>query len=166
VTHHQREAIALGDRMAVLHEGKVLQTGPAQEIFRRPRSAFVARFVRTVNVLAGAVVGDAAAPRFRCEGGVVLDIASGVPTGPAHLCVRPEEVRLLAEAGSAPNHVPVTVLSLRDQGSTLHVQLAGAPALEALVTHREARELGLRAGQTLWAQLPRDVLHVIPAADA
>ena len=162
VTHHQREATALGDRLAVLHQGRVLQTGPADEIFRRPRSAFVARFVRPLNVLAGRVEGDAGPAQFRCEGGHLLEIQTGVPAGPAHLCVRPEEVRLLSGELEAPNQLPVTVVSLRDQGSTLHVELAGALALDALVTHREARELGLRPGLTMWARLPRDVLHVIP----
>lgn len=164
VTHHQREAIALGDRMAVLHEGRVLQTGPAEEVLRRPRSAFVARFVRTLNVIAGSVTSEEGTTRFRCDGGGVLEVPPGVSAGRAHLCVRPEEVRLLRGELQGPNHLSMTVASLRDQGSTLHVELAGAPALQALVTHREARELGLRPGLKLWAQLPREVLHIIPAS--
>ena len=165
VTHHQREAMAMGDRMAVLHQGRVLQTGPAAEVFRRPRSAFVARFVRTLNVLTGTVEGGAGTPRFRCEDGRLLEVPPGVPAGPAHLCVRPEEVRLLSGEVEAPNHLPVTVASLRDQGSTLQVELAGALALQALVTHREARALGLRPGLKIWAQLPPEALHVIPGED-
>ena len=155
VTHHQREAMSLGDRMAVLHEGRVLQTGTAEEVFRRPCSPFVARFVRTLNLFAGQVE----AGRFHCADGPVLELPQGVPAGPGHACVRPEEVRLLAEEPMAGNRFPVTVVSLRDQGSTLQVALAGPLSLQALLTHREARELRLHLGQGLWAQL--GVPHVI-----
>ena len=155
VTHHQREAMALGDRMAILHEGRVLQTGTAEDVFRRPCSPFVARFVRTLNVLAGMVEEN----RFRCEGGTVLRISPGSPPGPGHLCVRPEEVRLHGAEPEAANRLQVTVVSLRDQGSTLQAELAGSLSLQALLTHREARELGLHPGQRLWAEF--DSLHVI-----
>lgn len=165
VTHHQREAIGLGDRLAVLHEGRILQTGPAAEIFRRPRSAFVARFVRSLNVLPGTVQSGDGTARFRCDGDILLEVAAGATAGAAHVCVRPEEVRLLTEKLEALNCLPMTVASMRDQGSTLQVELTGPLALQALVTHREARELGLRPGLRIWAQLPPETLHVIPGDD-
>jgi hypothetical protein len=65
---------------------------------------------------------------------------------------------------SEANRFRVTVESLRDQGSTLQVELTGDLSLRALLTHREARELGLRAGLELWARLPIDALHLIPDA--
>lgn len=155
VTHHQREAMALGDRMAVLHEGRILQTGPAEEVFRRPCSAFVAGFVRTLNVLPGRVE----AGRFRCDGGPAFHLPAEVSVGTGHLCVRPEEIRLSREEPVGPNRLRVAVATLRDQGSTLEVQLAGPLPLKALLTHREARDLGLHPGLELWAE-PMD-LHVI-----
>ena len=165
VTHHQREAMSLGDRMAVLHEGRILQTGTAEEVFRRPRSAFVARFVRTLNVFEGHVEAASGSLRFRCTDGPLLEIEANAPAGPAHLCVRPEEVKLLATEPQEPNRLVLTVASLRDQGSTLQVELAGALPLQALLTHREARQLGLRPGLQLWVQLPPEALHVIPGGD-
>jgi putative spermidine/putrescine transport system ATP-binding protein len=160
VTHHQREAMALGDRLAILHEGRIQQTGSAEDVFRRPCTAFVARFVRTLNVLPGTVEPG----RFRCRSGPLLTIPLGHPAGPGHLCLRPEEVRLQAVESSEANRFRVTVESLRDQGSTLQVELTGDLSLRALLTHREARELGLRAGLELWARLPIDALHLIPDA--
>ncbi len=156
VTHHQREAMALGDRLAVLHEGRILQTGPAEAVFRRPCSPFVARFVRTLNVLPGQVE----AGRFRCDGGPAFLLASSAPLGPGHLCVRPEEIRLSRAEPAGANRLRVAVAALRDQGSTLEVQLAGLLPLKALLTHREARALDLHPGLELWAE-PED-LHVIP----
>lgn len=160
VTHHQREAMSLGDRLAVMHQGRILQTGPADEVFRRPQSSFVARFVRALNVFPGTVTASSGTGRFHCDGGGAFEVPRSAPAGPAHLCVRPEEVRLHLEEPAASNRLEVKVVSLRDQGSTLLAELAGTPALQALLTHREARELGLHPGQALWAQLGE--LHVIP----
>lgn len=161
VTHHQREAMSLGDRMAVLHEGRILQTGTAEEVFRRPRSVFVARFVRTLNVFPGRVESGRESLQFHCAKGPQVEIAPTPRVGPGHLCVRPEEVKLLATEPRESNRLAMTVASLRDQGSTLLVELAGALPLQALLTHREARLLGLRPGLELWAQLPPEAVHVI-----
>jgi len=55
VTHDQQEALAMSDRLAVLNEGKVEQIGTPQEIYEHPATAFVAGFVGTSNVIAGAL---------------------------------------------------------------------------------------------------------------
>jgi len=56
VTHDFEEAIALGDRIAVLGEGRIQQVGTAEQVFRQPNSEFVARFAMARNIFAGEVV--------------------------------------------------------------------------------------------------------------
>ena len=56
VTHDQEEAMAMGDAMAVINEGKVLQQGSAEEIYESPNSRFVAEFVDSINLFEGKVV--------------------------------------------------------------------------------------------------------------
>ena len=51
VTHDQNEALSMSDRMAIVNEGKLVQIGTPQEIYRRPRTKFVATFVGSSNVL-------------------------------------------------------------------------------------------------------------------
>lgn len=60
VTHDQKEALSIADRMAVLHEGEVLQVGTPSEIYRRPSSRFVADFIGESNFLEGTVVRSGA----------------------------------------------------------------------------------------------------------
>src|SRR5919109_31258 len=55
VTHDQEEAMTLSDRIAVMSEGRILQVGPPDEVYGRPRTAFVASFVGKVTLLAGTV---------------------------------------------------------------------------------------------------------------
>lgn len=52
VTHDQQEAFALADRMAIMHAGQIEQVGTPQELYRRPRTAFIARFLGLDNVIA------------------------------------------------------------------------------------------------------------------
>jgi ABC-type Fe3+/spermidine/putrescine transport system ATPase subunit len=56
VTHNQEEALAMSDRVAVLHEGRIEQVGPKIEVYNRPVTRFVASFVGSPNRLAGTIV--------------------------------------------------------------------------------------------------------------
>jgi putative spermidine/putrescine transport system ATP-binding protein len=51
VTHDQGEALSMADRVAVFNEGRIMQVGAPEEIYRRPRTRFVADFVGSSNVL-------------------------------------------------------------------------------------------------------------------
>ena len=57
VTHDQKEALAIADRMAVMDAGRILQIGTPREVYARPRSAAVARFIGETNLLRGRIVG-------------------------------------------------------------------------------------------------------------
>jgi sn-glycerol 3-phosphate transport system ATP-binding protein len=63
VTHDQVEAMTLGDRLAVMNKGRLLQVGTPEEVYRRPQNVFIARFVGSpaMNLLPGTAVGQGAA---------------------------------------------------------------------------------------------------------
>lgn len=91
VTHDQDEALAMSDRVAVMHEGRIRQVSAPQDIYRRPADLFVAGFVGEVNLIpaklrSGIVYGPAGEglPAARCPEGE-RDVT---------LCVRPEHLRL------------------------------------------------------------------------
>ena len=109
VTHEQEEAFALGDRVAVLHGGRLEQVAPPVELYHRPRTPFVARFIGRANWFAstcraegGDLVVEAegwSAPlRLRSEH---AEAHAGEPGKQAELWVRPESLRLGAAAGGA-----------------------------------------------------------------
>ncbi|NIM51208.1 MAG: ATP-binding cassette domain-containing protein [Gemmatimonadales bacterium] len=100
VTHEQEEAFALGDRVAVLRDGRLQQVGTAPDLYERPETLFVARFVGRASVLRGVMTAD---NRARLEGGVEWAVETGdrVAAGtPVAVVVRPEAVRF-AETGVA-----------------------------------------------------------------
>lgn len=55
VTHNQSEALAMADRIVVMHQGKIQQAGSPQEVYRAPQNRFVAEFVGTNNIFSGSV---------------------------------------------------------------------------------------------------------------
>jgi putrescine transport system ATP-binding protein len=89
VTHDQQEALALADRIAVLEAGRVAQIGPPQEVYARPASRFVARFLGAANVLEGRMQGSVFAS---AEAGV--DIAADLPAETIAIALRAEHIRL------------------------------------------------------------------------
>jgi ABC-type Fe3+/spermidine/putrescine transport system ATPase subunit len=95
VTHDQGEAFSLADRLIVMNEGRVEQIGVPQEIYARPKSLFVARFVGDANIL----------PGVRRQNRVELDIGASFksdgPDGPLAFVLRPEVIQI-AEAHDSP----------------------------------------------------------------
>ncbi len=94
VTHDQDEAMAMADRMVVMLDGKVQQIGPQEEIFMRPATPFVARFIGRSNLLSGRLEAGGA---LELTGGNRIDLAGQYGrSGPSTLAVRPESIRLVA----------------------------------------------------------------------
>ena len=94
VTHDQVEAMTLGDRIAVMSGGKLLQLGTPQEIYRRPANVFVAGFIGSppMNLL------SASAADGRLHAGDLELVVPGVPPGELVIGVRPEALRLVTGA--------------------------------------------------------------------
>jgi ABC-type Fe3+/spermidine/putrescine transport system ATPase subunit len=101
VTHDQKEALSLADRIAVMHQGRVAQLGPPQEVYSRPASRFVAEFLGDTNFLDGVIAEIGAAGRCLAETplGVLSAVSrpGNVNSGDKVLCsLRPEALRLTA----------------------------------------------------------------------
>ncbi len=90
ITHDQSEAMALCDRLAVMHDGRILQTGAPEDLYRRPASLFVANFLGGANVLRGSVTLTAGAPEF-VAGSCRMRLADVPALGPSDLVFRPED---------------------------------------------------------------------------
>jgi spermidine/putrescine transport system ATP-binding protein len=100
VTHDQREAMSLSDRVAVLSHGQIEQLGAPLDVYRSPASAYVARFVGDANVLPVEVrgIGPGASADITLAGARTSASATpGIAPGPAQLVVRAEHVDLVDE---------------------------------------------------------------------
>ena len=168
VTHDRAEALRLGDRVAVLLEGRVAQVGPPAEVFTRPVSKAVARLVGADTILEGTVLGAA-------EGLLILEVAGQrveavgtLRAGERALVVlRPEDVTLLpaAEMGrvsSARNNLPGRVVRLAPAGPLIRVHLDCGTPVTALVTRPSAAALSLAEGTAVIATFKASAAHCLP----
>jgi len=123
VTHDQREALALSDRIVVLNDGRVEQVGEPDLVYRHPASPFVARFVGDSNVLAVEVEAGGAVARI--AGHSVPVRSDGIPPGPAWLVLRPEVVRLSPPADEPGLRGVVRDVSFRGTGHSYRIEVPG-----------------------------------------
>jgi ABC-type Fe3+/spermidine/putrescine transport system ATPase subunit len=146
VTHDQREALALSDRIVVLDEGRIEQLGTPDTIYRQPSSPFAARFVGDANVLPVEVVGHGGGRAAVTLAGQSLSVPcdADLPAGDAWLVLRPEVVRLGAPDGAGLRGT-VRDLAFRGSGFGYRLEIAGlAETLKAEVPAEAGRphELG------------------------
>lgn len=140
VTHDQGEAFALGDRVVVMRDGRIAQSGTPLEVWRRPADAFVARFLGFENVVPASVTGAAADTPWG-----KLPVPEGSPQGAVELLVRPAGVRLVAAGEGLA--CTVTARTFKGTHAALRLQPRdGGPHLEAACPLREAPETGDATG--------------------
>ncbi len=161
VTHDQEEALTLADRIAVMNHGMIEQVGTPLEIYRRPVSRFVADFVGVMNVLDATATGGMVHIGTRALR-LLDDIA---PTGPVHLCIRPEDVVVRGVGAATANAVPVRIETLEFTGPFFRAILrldGGEAPLVADLSINDVSDLALAAGQAVTVALPPDRLRLYP----
>lgn len=163
VSHNLEEAFSVADHAAILHDGRFQQIGPIDELFRRPNSEFVARFVRTENIFSGRARTPVAEPtQTRIElGSTVLDVP-GQHTGAVKFVIRPDQILLLPPGeptGHGSNCFELHVAGWRDCGAYVRLELTGPINL---VTHTTPAAFSqLRHCSRLTAVLPLQSIHVL-----
>jgi len=165
VTHDRSEAIALGDWMAVMVEGRIRQTGPVRDVFRRPADAQVAACAGIENVLPAEIVSRHAGLLTIAVGPVHLDVIDDGESGPLFACLHAEDIALTREpphpAGSARNRVPAVISGIAIDGPLARVELNCGFPLIAVVTAQSAAELALQPGDSVYAVIKTTALHLV-----
>ncbi|MCX5439950.1 MULTISPECIES: ABC transporter ATP-binding protein [unclassified Streptomyces] len=136
VTHDQGEAFALADRVVVMRDGRIAQSGTPLEVWQHPADEFVARFLGFDNVVDATIVGEVADTPWG-----KVPVPAGSPQGRAKILVRPAGVRLVP-AAEAQLTCTVTARTFRGTHVAVHLQAAEAPRLEAACALRDAPEPG------------------------
>jgi molybdate transport system ATP-binding protein len=158
VTHDLLDAVALGDRMVVIENGGIVQTGTPAEVTARPRSKYVADLTG-VNLLRGTAHGT----RLELDGGGQLT-CSGSATGQALAVVPPHGVSVSRQRpeGQQPNTWPGQISAVDLMGDRVRVRIDGTPAITAEVPPAAVDELKLDDGGELWASVDPTAITVYP----
>jgi putative spermidine/putrescine transport system ATP-binding protein len=162
VTHDQREALTMSDRIAVINGGSIMQLDTPRAIYDQPANRFVAEFIGESSFLPVQRDGQT----WRCAGQPLQVAENNAPSGPAVLMLRPERLRILNEAGGEPeadlNVLPARVTAVIYQGDSFLLQatladgsaipargIASRDALAAIPAPGEPVRLGLSVADTV-----------------
>ena len=166
VSHNLEEAFSVADRAAILHQGLLQQVGTLDELLRKPKSEFVARFMRSENIFSAEVTGRGVRDsdtRVKFSN-VELEIA-GRYNGKLMLMIRPED--LIVRPGSqynakSKNVIRVKLVRSRDCGGYVRVELDGPISLVAHITHAAFADLQETHQHDVIAELDLKNIHILP----
>jgi iron(III) transport system ATP-binding protein len=119
VTHDQTEALALGDRIAVMEEGRILQIGPPDTLFRKPAAPMVAEFFGQMNWIDGVAGKDG---KIETSLGT-LQAPSSTAAGPVRLGIRPFDIQIQTEKSRQVNELTGNVTDELFLGEQVHLSV-------------------------------------------
>jgi iron(III) transport system ATP-binding protein len=166
VTHDQEEALAMADRIVVMNHGGVEQVGVPTEVYTRPRSPFVARFVGQMNFLSA--VAAATPGRVDVDGVEMRHSvpATFAPGTPLTVAVRPEEILVGPPAAAAENAVLTRIRAAQFLGpfTRLSLVLPGetGQAVDCDVAAHAWASLGVGEGAEVPLAFQPEALRVFP----
>lgn len=172
VTHNQSEALAMADRVVIMNEGQVQQVGSPMDVYRAPRTRFVAEFVGTNNIIDGTV---AAVDRDACTVETKLGAltssnpsSAGIAVGDrVHVVVSADLVAVNDHgAASGANTVTARLVGESFVGNvvTLVLEAGGGQELKVQLQQRALQGLGLRNNDEVTLTFDRHDSLIIPAS--
>ena len=168
VTHDQKEALSLADRMAVMHRCCIIQVGAPRELYLHPRSRFVASFLGEANWLPGrvkSVQGDLV--EVQTDLGLIVGAAAtnGLKTGSSVLCcIRPESIALSAPSQPGANRFRAKVERDVFLGEMRHVHLRSGKTV--LLSYRlQVQADAAQSGSEVEFAIDHHDVTVLPAEE-
>ena len=163
-THDMSQGQQLADRIGVLLDGRLVQTGNATDIFRSPQNEEVAHFVGMENIIEGVIIANNEGIATVNIGGNAIQAVSSYPVGKeVYACIRPEDITLALSStqSSARNSFQAKVTQVTFLGPLSRVEINCGFRLVALVTKISAEELNLQVGREVYATFKATGVHIM-----
>ena len=161
ITHDFTEALYLADRIAVMQDGKILQVGSPSEIFRTPRSVFVANFVGMENVFKARYEDGKAVLKNGMEISIVRD--ESITNKEISIAIRPENIIITKEkfTSSARNNFKGEVIDIIDQGALSRITVDIGILINVLITNQSLEDLIIKTGEEVWLTFKACSVHTL-----
>jgi len=166
VTHDQSEALRMSDRIAVMHDGGIVQVGVPSLVMNNPVNEFVANFVGMDTILVGNVIRVVDGMATVLVSGKEIDAFGNAGSGDCvYCCIRPENVTIELtdpdDLTSARNTFPAVIRDISSIGPFLKVILDCGFSLTAFVTREAFAVLDLKEGKNVYASFKATAVHLI-----
>jgi len=163
-THDMSQGQQLADRIGVLLDGRLVQTGNATDIFRSPQNEEVAHFVGMENIIEGVIIANNEGIATVNIGGNAIQAVTNYPAGKeVYACIRPEDITLalFSTQSSARNSFQAKVTQVTYLGPLSQVEINCGFRLVALITKISAEELNLQVGKEVYATFKATGVHIM-----
>ncbi|MFC1921300.1 ABC transporter ATP-binding protein [Chloroflexota bacterium] len=163
-THDMSQGQRMADRVAVLLNGEIVQTGDWRDVFNSPHNKEIASFVGVENMIDGEIVSSQDKLVSINAGENIIEAISDYPAGEkVCVCIRPEDITIATAktSTSARNSFTGRIKSTVSFGALTRVSIDCGFPLLVLVTSRSAGELGLEKGKQVYASFKATGVHVI-----
>lgn len=163
-THDMSQGQRLADKISVLINGEIHQTGGWREVFTSPRNRQVAEFVGIENIIDGVITANEEGVATIDVGGIAIEAVSDYAIGEkVSACIRPEDITLALSptSTSARNSFAGEIARVVSVGSLTRVEIDCGFRLIALVTKRSAEELNLEIRKKVYATFKATGVHII-----
>jgi len=163
-THDMSQGERLADRVGVLLNGEIVQSGGWREVFQAPDNRDVAEFVGIENIVPGVIASNQDRMVTIKVGDRVIEAISHYPAGAVvSACLRPEDITLFLSpvSSSARNSFVGEITRVVSSGPLSRIEVDCGFPLVALVTKRSAEELNLQKGKKVYATFKATAVHVL-----
>jgi len=170
VTHSQREAFALGERVVVLEEGKILAQGPPQQVLRAPRQETVAQLAGFENIFNARVVslheshGTMTCRLENSTADLEVPLSQAVSGTPVRIAIHAGDILMAVEYPhglSARNVLAGRLMVLEQQGITVHARVDCGAIFRVRLTPGARESLALDVGRAVWLVIKTYSCHLL-----
>lgn len=164
VTHDQRTAASLANRIGIIRDGQILEVGTKEEVFSRPNNLFTANFLGFENMFEGKATIRQGLASVKVQNIKIL--SANALSGEVYVSIRPEDIIVSNDKfrSSAKNSFSSTIQAIIDQGSTvkLEVKVGEDLTFSVLITKRSLNDLNLQKGKNVFISFKATAVHLFP----
>jgi len=155
ICHSSTEAKLVADRIGIMHEGRIVQTGTIDEISEKPASLWAAKILRLENVFSGRAYG---AGKIDCNGFILTGPAA---EGEVLFYIRPWGIRILSESDNEINTMRGRIAEIHKDGPIVKVALIAPFPIVVHVGRSEAGRLSLSKGSLIKVGFADSAVHIV-----
>jgi len=161
VTHNFEEVFSLGNSVAVMNEGKIIQVGKPDDVFRKPNCEFVANFVGVENLFRGKSTVNNGISDIDIDGSTI--VSTTCKSGDCTVSIRPEDILISRNKieSSARNSFSGKVVSVIDKGATIKIVADCGISISAIITRRSLDDMRLKEGISAYLTFKASDVHFI-----
>ncbi|MBW1673386.1 MAG: ATP-binding cassette domain-containing protein [Deltaproteobacteria bacterium] len=161
VTHNFEEVFSLGDSVAVMNEGKIIQVGNPDDVFRRPNCEFIANFVGVENLFKGRSTVNNGTSDITINGIKIASTACN--SGDSVVSIRPEDILVSRNKieSSARNSFSGKITGVIDKGAIIKIVADCGIPISAIITRRSFDDMGLSRGMSAYFTFKASDVHFI-----